>query len=201
MTDVIFDLTKDVTFDLDKDDALTKEMVLGLSWSDNADVDLSSALVDNNGKIVATASYTNKKRWINGCMYHHGDDLTGSNAQTDTDNEQISLKLSEVPAIVKYIYVTGNVFSGSIKGATVCIRATTNGPALVKSCMGNKNSGLVLARIVRDGLDWKIEKLDLPGSGSTISSLFNIITSHATGRRIPVPEKKGFLSKVASMFS
>ncbi len=189
MSQVTFNLSKDQpTFSLAKDSAIAKDMYLGLSWTCSADVDLSAALVSESGQIVDSISFRNKKRWLfNDSMYHFGDDMTGSDNKTDTDNEQIRIKLDKVPANVKYIYSVATVYSGRIEGAKMSLRESSKGPATLSGQLGGGSKGLILARLARDGDSWKVERIAATCNGSTISSsdVVNKIRAHVSGETLP----------------
>lgn len=202
MDDQIFNLSKESpVFDLSKDaDAsILEDLILGCGWKckgfTDVDVDLSAILYDKDGTHVETVYYGNKELWLlNNSIFHCGDDLTGSDAQTYVDNEQIKVKLANMPSNVASIFVTANVYNGNLKdleSCYVCIRDVNQNKILNSDMSNLKEKGVVLAAIVKEGANWSIARIDTPVdafSGSTTmkfidASTFNVGSSVASSAR------------------
>lgn len=178
MSTPIFNLSKDnPTFDLSKDSGLTDTMIAGLSWKtkgfSDLDLDLSVVAADADGNKVETASFKNARRdLLSGAMYHFGDDLTGSDAQTDVDNEQVRLRLDKMPPNVHAVWVMGAVYSGSLsflKECSISIRDGDQNKVLSGTMEHLDSKAIMLARIVRSGSDWKVERIDGAMNARTVS--------------------------------
>lgn len=188
MADKIFNLNKDAPiFNLSKDaDAsVLNDLILGCGWKckgfKDVDVDLSALVYDKEGNHVETVYFGNKKRWlVSGSFYHCGDDLTGSNAQTDIDNEQIKVKLSYLPQNIGSVYVVANVYSGNLKdlkSCYVCIRDKEQNLLLNSSMDNLTDMGVVLAAIVRGPDGWEIHRIDVGVNASTGSATRKFINA------------------------
>ena len=204
----IFNLSKDnPTFDLSKDSPnAISEMVCGLGWKTkmgrDVDLDLSVIVVDAASKVVETASFSNAKRnLLGGAMYHFGDDLTGSNAQTDMDNEQVRLKLSDMPPSVTAVWVMGSVYSGdlkNVKSCYVCVRGSDTQKLVNADMSDMSGTAIMLAKIVRDGNGWKVERVDGAMNARTASSAVGYINGEKSfgssdGNQT---ERRGFFSRL-----
>lgn len=172
MADQIFNLSKsEPVFNLSKDAPnLLTEIVVGCSWKTkmnfDVDIDVSAIAYDAEGYEVEHAYHGNKNRWLmNSSMYHMGDDLTGSDAKTDVDNEQIILKLSKMPSNVKSVYLMGNVYDNNkskVKSWNMCLR-DTDGNKVLNADVGKAGiKGVVFAVLIRDDSGaWTFEHVDV----------------------------------------
>ena len=167
-----FSLKKNETFDLKKPE-LIKELTLGLGWTNKAghstDLDLSALFFDGRGRLIDVVNFEVKQRWLLGdAVFHYGDDRTGRNAQTDTDNEQITIRLEKLPANIEHIFAVASLFDGSMKNIQdcyACVRENRTGAKQVNAEMGEGDTGMVLAQFTRGTGEWKMKNHSLPSRG------------------------------------
>jgi len=214
MTDQTFNLSKDQpVFDLTKAaPSTTQLLVAGCSWktkmsSSGVDIDLSVIACDARDNKVEIAYFGNcRKDLLGGALFHFGDDLTGSDAQTDTDNEQVRIHLDKMPANVVALYVMASLYSGSmnqISSCNVCIRDSTNAKVINADMDSLSSRAVMLAKIVRDNNEWKVELIDGGMDTPTASGALPYIKGSKTYIQpgdIPgeTEEKKGFFSRMFS---
>jgi len=165
-----FNLTKNAPFNITKEDqSLLQHIMCGCGWTGkngvSVDVDLSAVFVNAEGRPLVVADYNNADRWLGGhSIYHHGDDLTGKDAKSDVDNEQIAIKFAKLPVDVAKIYVMASLFNGTLKqldDCYVCLR-DESGEAILRSSFNDvRTTGLVMACIEKDeAQNWIITRLD-----------------------------------------
>lgn len=165
-----FNLIKNEPFNITKASRdLLEYITCGCGWKGkngaDIDVDLSAIFIDDAGRAIIVADYTNATRWLGGhSVYHYGDDLTGKDAKSDADNEQIAIKFSKLPASVSKIYVMASLFDGNLKrleDCYVCLRNEAGDEILRSSFKGIQTTGLVMACIEKDAdQNWVITRLD-----------------------------------------
>jgi tellurium resistance protein TerZ len=170
-------LSKGQKVSLKKDDgqAITS-ILLGLGWdvgSQRIDLDGSCATFDQNGSLLESIYYGNKKS-KNGAIKHSGDNLTGAGAG---DDEQILVDLNSLPAAVQNVVLTVTSYSGqrftSVKNAYVRIVNRNDSQELCRYNLTEKydTTGIILARLYRHNGEWKVAAIGEPANGKTISAL------------------------------
>ena len=206
--DTVFNLGKDDIFSLSKS-SLSQEMYLGCSWqnrsSRSTDIDLSAIMLDGLGGSSTICSYKNAGEWVGGrSMFHYGDDMSGDDAKTDADNEQIRICLNEVPANITHIFVVASLYSGSmsnLKSCNVSIRKSRSGPKEVDACMSNlTEGGMILAMIIRNDNGWVIERLSVPHSGKVAFDFVTKCKRIMNGdfsKPVIIGSEAGFLKRLA----
>lgn len=184
MSDQVFNLAKDAVFDLSKSDpTLVEEFFLGASWKNkgrhDTDIDLSAIVFNDRGQKLAHANFGNKNRWLyNHSMYHFGDDLTGNDAKTDADNEQIQVQLKNMPAEATHVFAVGSLYSGSMGNLTEChmsIRKTATGPKQIDANMLDLSGrGIIFGHFAKaaDGT-WTLKNISIPHTGSTYADFIS----------------------------
>lgn len=86
-----------------------KERVVEETTSgEDIDCDAFAVAIDSNGNVISTLYY-GKKNLFNNTLVHSGDNLTG---EGEGDDEQIIVKLSELPKEVEKIIVAVNIYRG-----------------------------------------------------------------------------------------
>jgi len=207
----VFSLSKDSTFDLTKAE-LNGDLYVGASWKNkgrhDTDVDLSALVFDDQGRVLETVSFQNKCRWLLGnSFYHFGDDLTGNDAKTDADNEQIRVQLDNLPSNASSVFLIGSLYSGSLSNLTSCdlsIRKTQTGPKVVSASMvGLTGRGMIFGQIKNEGGAWNIKNLSVQHDGATASQFVSkckqIIDGRSTATTtLPTPAspKLGFFKRL-----
>jgi len=210
-----FDLSKDTpVFNLTKEAPSTNTLLTaGCSWGTKmstfggVDIDLSVIACDARNKKIEIAYFGNcRKDLLGGALFHFGDDLTGSDAKTDTDNEQVRMHLDRMPAEVHVLYVMASLYSGNmnqVSSCNVCIRDSTNAKVVNADMDSLSSRAVMLAKIVRDNGDWKVELIDGGMDTPTASGALPYIDgnkSYIMPGDIPgeTEEKKGFFSRLFS---
>lgn len=216
--EVLFNLNKDEpVFDLSKEAPnLLEEVIVGCSWKTknnvNVDIDVSAVAYNEDGSKLGHAYYGNCNQWLlNGSIYHKGDDLTGSDAKSDVDNEQIIIKLSKVPSGVKSIYLMGNVYDRNkdeVKSWNMCLR-DASGVKVLNADVGRAGvKGVVFAVLIRDGAGaWTFEHVNVEVNAGGYKATMAFIDAKNLKVRgsvikasiAPVADetpKKGFLSRL-----
>jgi len=218
----IFNLNKEKpVFNLSKENPNILDILYcGCGWKtkgySSVDVDLSVIAVDSMNKKVETCSFNNKNRLIANCMYHFGDDLTGSDHKTDSDNEQVKIILKDAPSSISAFYVMAGVYSGSlkdIKSIYSCIRNKDQVKEINADMTNMSDKGVMLAKIYRDNNDWKIELIDKPiNTGKVFEAIPYVNGTLQYGQslfgrritsedRISTESSGGFFGAVANLFS
>lgn len=118
-------LSKGERVNLSKAVATLKSVTVGLGWDMaksgySIDCDSSVFLLKDKKAFGVFGSSTTRlcdesdivyygnKRHMNGCVLHHGDNLTG---EGDGDDEQISVNLAKMPADIKSVVVAINIYN------------------------------------------------------------------------------------------
>lgn len=169
----VFNLQKNQIFNLEKEDTLLNYLILGMGWDNKpgqtTDMDLSAILMSNIGTVLEIVSFQNAGRWLaNESIYHLGDDRTGNDSKTVTDNEQIQIRLKDMHSDVHCIFIVGSLFAGSmrnIENCYVCVRLTTDGPEVIKAPMIGGETGMILGSIKRHDNTWRIQNINHPCRG------------------------------------
>lgn len=113
-------LSKGGNLSLTKEDPSIEEALVGLGWevraTDGADFDLdaSAILVGANGKVGGDSDFCfyNQPSVAAGAVLYHGDNRTGGG---DGDDEQISVKLNQIPLDVERIILIVTIHEGDIR--------------------------------------------------------------------------------------
>ena len=170
--EILFNLSKEEpVFDLTKAAPdLLVEVIVGCSWKTkknfDVDIDVSAIAYDKEGRSVGHAYHGNKRQWLmQSSMFHMGDDLTGSDAKTDMDNEQIILKLNNMPSNVKSVFLMGNVYDSNkdkVKSWNMCLR-DKSGKKILNANVGKAGiKGVVFAVLIKDDAGvWTFERVDV----------------------------------------
>lgn len=172
-------LTKGQKIDLTKGNPALKNITVGLGWDVNVfdsgaafDLDASAFLLGSNGKCTADNDfifYSNLKH-SSGAVEHMGDNLTG---EGDGDDEQIKVKLSDVPSDIDKIAFTVTIYDaenrrqnfGQVSNAFIRIVNGDTDEELVRYDLGEDFSietAVVVAELYRHNGEWKFNAI---GSG------------------------------------
>lgn len=147
---------------------------------DNRNIDLDSAIILYKGNTyVDTCFYGNKRIYLDNkkIIHHYGDDTTGRNKATKTDNEQIEVFLSDIDTNkVDTLYLIMNVFSHDVTLDQVRDAYTTvydnEGAKIATYNLSddytNKN-GVIVGKVIYDKSEgWKFIA---DGEGANISKI------------------------------
>jgi tellurium resistance protein TerD len=152
-----------------------KKATVGTGWdvADGAsmDLDLTAVTVKADGKAKDVVYYGNKDA---AGVHHTGDNLTG---EGEGDDEQIIVTLADLPAEVKEVLFLVNIYEGTQKSQN--FGAVKNSHVRVLNADGDKelarhdlaaeyanNTGVIVAKFVRDNDSWKFEAVGEGVNGS-----------------------------------
>lgn len=137
------------------------------------DLDASVILI-GGGRVVETIYFGNLKS-RDGSIKHTGDNLTGAG---DGDDESIKVDLSRVPANVEHLVFVINSFSGQTFNQVAnafarLVDSDNRDEELVKYELteSGHHTAMVMAKVSRDGADWKFTAIGTPGNGRTARDL------------------------------
>lgn len=174
------DLTK-VFMGLGWDKAKAKGGFLGRMFGggdgDNIDLDASVGLFDASGRRVDVVYFRNLAS-KDGSVSHSGDNLTGDG---DGDDEVIKVDLTRVPANVQTLVFVVTSFRGQqfteVDNATCRLVDDTNGKETARYNLtgGQPVTGMVMAKLAREGSGWKMTAIGEPGNGRTVEDLSDLI--------------------------
>lgn len=178
-------LSKGQKISLSKEVAGLDTVVVGLGWdvaeqkkglfggthTPNIDCDASAISIGVNGKARSTAYY-GCKSIEKSAIVHHGDNLTGAG---DGDDEQITVKLSQMPTDVDKVVFVVNIFAcqsrkqhfGMIKNAFIRLVDKSTGKEICKYNLSDdyKNkTAMIFGEVYKHNGEWKFNAI---GQGTT----------------------------------
>ncbi|WP_374115800.1 TerD family protein [Kineococcus sp. TRM81007] len=152
-------------------------VTLGLGWDPaargrNIDLDASCIAFDARGKDLATVWFMSKDAF-RGAIAHSGDNLTGAG---EGDDEQIRVRLGDLPADVHALVFTINSFGGqrfTAVSRAFCRLLDAGGAELVRYDLSDTEdtTAVLMAAVVRDGAAWSMRALGEFRSGRTVRKL------------------------------
>ncbi len=179
-------LQKGQKISLSKEKAGLSEVIVGLGWdeakhgifkSHNIDCDAFAILL-TNGKLAAASDivYFANKHHSSGSVIHTGDNLTGAGSG---DDEQIIIKLNEVPSQYDRIVIAVNIYRsesrkqhfGMIQNAFIrIVDASTNTEMCIYNLTDNYSGQTAMAfgEVYRNNGEWKFNAI---GQGTTDKSV------------------------------
>lgn len=186
-------LAKNQTINLAKPDgSALSTVVLGLGWDvakpkssgffgalfgggggDSIDLDASAIGFDANGQQLDQAWFRQLTAF-HGAVQHQGDNLTG---EGEGDDETIVVKLDALPANVQTLVFTVNSFRGqtfeTVENAycRVIDQVTGNELARVNLSANGSHTGVVMAKVYREGRGWTVKALNELGEGRTFDHM------------------------------
>lgn len=114
-------LVKGQKINLSKEVAGLKKVVVGLGWDaakqglfghkPNIDCDASAIILGKGNKYRGVVYYGDRSA-ENGCVYHHGDNLTGDG---DGDDEQITVNLDKIHRMRNSLCMMVQISSGILE--------------------------------------------------------------------------------------
>ena len=168
----MINLQKGQGVNLKKDAPNLKRLLIGLGWDPvkkyssepDMDIDASIICINEQGKREFTVYYGNLN-YHDEAIKHYGDNLTGDG---DGDDEQIEIKLDEIPANISRLAVIINIYSaysreqdfGSVNNCFVHALAIDSGKELVRYDIdGNfdEKTGIFVADVYRYNGEWKFK--------------------------------------------
>ena len=172
-------LNKGQRIDLTKNDPSLQNIVIGLGWDvktfdggQDFDLDASIFLLDESGKCRSDNDFIfyNNLQSSDGSVTHLGDNRTG---EGDGDDEQVTIKLSQVPANVHRIAITVTIHDaeqrnqnfGQVTNAFARLVNQDNDYEVLRFDLGEDFSietAVVFCELYRHGAEWKFNAI---GSG------------------------------------
>ena len=185
-------LTKGQKVSLTKDNPSLKKLMVGLGWDINQfdtgadfDLDASAFLLGENGKAPTEREFVfyGNLEHQSGAVKHMGDNRTGAG---EGDDEQILVKLKEVPQEIDKIVIVVNIYQakqrgqhfGLIRNAFIRI---VDGNTNAEMCRFNLSedytdmTALIVAEIYRHNGEWKFNPV---GQGTKDNSLTEIVNKY-----------------------
>ncbi len=191
-------LQKGQKISLTKDNASLNNIMVGLGWDEvqqkkkgffapkPQDIDCdASALLLTGGKLQKKQDvvYFGNLQHMSGAVRHMGDNLTGAG---EGDDEQILVKLKEVPQEIDKIVIVVNIYQakqrgqhfGLIRNAFIRI---VDGNTNAEMCRFNLSedytdmTALIVAEIYRHNGEWKFNPV---GQGTKDNSLTEIVNKY-----------------------
>lgn len=181
-------LTKNEKLNLTKKVEGLKTVIVGLGWdaakkglfgrTHDIDCDASAIILDKNGKYKSVV-YFNNRSYGHNYVYHHGDNLTGDG---DGDDEQITVKLEEMPEDVGRVIFVVNIYNctsrnqhfGMIKNAFIrLVDKNTNKEICRYNLSENydKKTAMIFAEVYKENNEWKFNAIGEGTSDRSISEM------------------------------
>ncbi|MBQ4523484.1 MAG: TerD family protein [Lachnospiraceae bacterium] len=178
-------LVKGQKINLSKEVEGLSKVVVGLGWDaakkglfgqkQDIDCDASAIVLGANNSYRGVAYYGERKL-ESGCVYHHGDNLTGDG---DGDDEQITVDLKKMPSSVEKVVFVVNIYNcesrkqdfGMIKNAFIRLVDETTGKEICKYNLSENYSGktaMVFAEVYKKDNEWRFNAI---GQGTTDKSI------------------------------
>lgn len=182
-----------ISLDKEAGSALTN-IVMGLGWDPikkkglfgfggsqvEVDLDASCVLFGEQNQVLDTVWFRQLKSQ-DGSITHTGDNRSGAG---DGDDEQIVVELARVPVGVKSLVFVVNSFTGQnfsqIDNATCRILDGRNQNEVARynlSCQGT-HTAQIMAKVYRNGAEWKMHAIGENCSGRTFQDLIPYILPH-----------------------
>lgn len=182
-----------ISLDKEAGSALTN-IVMGLGWDPikkkglfgfggsqvEVDLDASCVLFGEQNQVLDTVWFRQLKSQ-DGSITHTGDNRSGAG---DGDDEQIVVELARVPVGVKSLVFVVNSFTGQnfsqIDNATCRILDGRNQNEVARynlSCQGT-HTAQIMAKVYRNGTEWKMHAIGENCSGRTFQDLIPYILPH-----------------------
>ena len=149
----------------------------------DVNLDASCLLFNQSGKLVDHVWFEQLQSQC-GSVIHSGDDKTGGGS-ADTENERITVDLQHLPAAIETLVFTVTSFSGEffaeIPHAFCVVVDMVADIEIVNfdlSVEGGDYTGLILARLYRDGGEWKLQVVGKQAQGRTCQELLPVIKDY-----------------------
>ncbi len=161
-------------------DAVQKKGLFGLGGGGHIDLDASCLLFDENKQLLDQVWFRQLKS-RDGSIVHTGDNLTG---EGEGDDEQIIVKLNQVPEAVKSLVFTVNSFTGQdfSKVANAFCRlinqANNQEIARYNLSVQGSHTAQIMAKVYRHNGEWKMHAIGENGTGKTFQDLLPQILPH-----------------------
>ncbi|MFF2084514.1 TerD family protein [Nocardia sp. NPDC058176] len=148
---------------------------MGLGWDPvrvqgqyglrEVDIDLDASALLFAGETLVDAAFFGGLASKDGSVRHLGDNLTGDG---EGDDEVITVDLTRLPAQITTVVFVVTSYAGHtfelVRNAFWRLVNGANNTELVRSNLqvGGPNTGMVVAKLYRDGAEWKVESIGAP---------------------------------------
>ena len=156
----------------------------GLFGSSEVEVDLDASCLLFAGTEMTDAIWFRALKSRCGAVVHSGDDRSGGGS-ADADNEVITVDLAGLPPTVDTLVFTVNSFlNDSFKGipnARCRLLDAASGRELARfdlSLDGGEHTGMVMAKLYREGGGWHLQAIGEKGTGRTFDAMLPLITKY-----------------------
>ena len=187
-------LQKGQKVSLTKDNEGLNNVMVGLGWDEapqkrgffsrSTDIDCdASAFLLKNGKIADKSDivYFGNLSWRKGCVQHMGDNLTGAG---EGDDEQILVKLAEMPADFDRIVFVVNIYQaqkrnqhfGMIRNAFIRLVDGRNNQELCRYNLSenyDEMTAMIFGEIYRHNGEWKFNAIGQATKDNSVGELAN----------------------------
>ncbi len=188
--------TGTLSIDLTKRGKPLVEVYFGASWDPvmsgrSIDIDTTAIAVASDGKWHEASDVLFYNNLQNAYMEHSPDDLDGSSADGDADDEFIKVNLVKAPDYIQEIILVANIFEadkrnqtfGSVRSVMRICEKDANGKELAKFRLSDDyatDTAVVLGKFTRVSGNWEFETI---GRGS-MELLGEILTKYAGERLV-----------------
>lgn len=141
---------------------------------DEIDLDASILCYDKHGNVVESV-YFARKMGANGKIKHMGDDRVGGGEKLD--NEQIYIKLAELPSNIETLFATvssfrGQTFSDIERASCRLVDTATNKEDVnINLSAKGEYTGIIMAKIYRYGDGWLVKSIEESCFSRTVKDL------------------------------
>ncbi|MDX8351971.1 TerD family protein [Cognatiyoonia sp. IB215182] len=155
------------------DPAIPKGLIGRLTGPKEIDLDASVITFDKKKEPTGIV-YFGKLESPDGAIKHMGDNLTGDGRG---DDEVIEVDLTRLDASTETLVFFVNSYQGhtfdEVDNAFCRVTDADSGMELCRYTLSNKgaHTGVVMATLSRDGDDWQIKAVGMPGVGRTADQL------------------------------
>ena len=185
VTNMSVSLVKGQKINLSKEIEGLSKVVVGLGWdaarkglfgaTHDIDCDASAIVLGTNDSYKGVAYY-GERRIKNGCVLHHGDNLTGVGTG---DDEQITVDLKNMPSDVEKVVFVVNIYGcdsrkqdfGMIKNAFIRLVDASSNKEICRYNLSENYSGktaMVFAEVYKKDNEWRFNAI---GQGTTDKSI------------------------------
>lgn len=142
----------------------------------DVDLDASCVTLDKAGNVLEVI-YFGHRTSADGAIFHTGDNLTGDG---EGDDEQIKVDLKSLSSQVEHVVFTVNAFSNvnfNIVHNAFCRLCDDKEKELVHFPLDSSGShtAIVMAKVSRDGSDWKFEAIGEKCNGRTAKEIKSVV--------------------------
>lgn len=168
------------------DNSPLTQIYVGIGWDpsmrgDNMDVDSSVIVTGNNEKETV---YFGNLQHPSGCVFHHGDNLTGRSNGRNKDDENISVYLDKVPTNRDKLVFVLNIYRcrercqrlGDVRNMYIRLYDPISKKALIEYKIDSNlkdDTALIIGKAYRKGDEWLFKAVGRGSRAESIEDLAN----------------------------